>query len=794
MRFEFKPGKGSKVNILPEIESHSIARLEGRNGIGKTMAVRLLQLCTGDQPYRTADRKAWAQLKDDLGKVTIRATELQGAKEIVWEVDSSRWPDEPTASCSLLSTKKGEEGICTKVTVDSKKADLARIQALLRVHRLAGDETLIDSIEADVESLYEAMKRERERAAARAEQVSEVIGDLGEQLTAASPSTVKQASDADEKAQKQLEKTGKELEKAQARLDELRGLAGRLKKLAKLLEDYDDPDTTLEEVKRELKETQKERVDVQAQREALNLNAENEAQKVEEIGQLEAEIEEVRAERDKLRRQASKLSSKLGLIAVPAGRGEPSFKGPRRATEHSLDELLEQQANIDAGPQVRALGDRALELFAENGVPQIQGHPVATLEDDTRLSPEQLGPAIERRQAEIDKEARPPQASRLDKQIADAEQALRDFEVLASALNRTKLRESKITKLRKKAKGLAEGLTGTEGERFADFERQAQTLEAEESALEEKRDRLLDRMRADASGTSVKTARKRLDRDLDAAKTGSDSIAADVETEEARVAELAESRRQAKLLAESATATHRAAEAEREQALARMAASEHWEPLRSADLLPADSLTDKQNEKRAAALLRRCSAAEVELDDASTLVADRILAGVEAARFIAREDDAKASDTSAKPGALSVLQMLEAQLGSRYFGDPAIAEVLFDGGELVQFNLVGKTVEWKPEKGGPLERHLEAFSSGERAFAYTKARLERLRAMPETANRFVALDEFGAFLERSRLELLERHLAENVIGKSVDQALIVLPLPRSRSEEKMPYVFEPYER
>ena len=75
-----------------------------------------------------------------------------------------------------------------------------------------------------------------------------------------------------------------------------------------------------------------------------------------------------------------------------------------------------------------------------------------------------------------------------------------------------------------------------------------------------------------------------------------------------------------------------------------------------------------------------------------------------------------------------------------------------------RFDLIDQIVEWQPKAEEPVSRHLEAFSSGERAFAYTKTRLERLRDQVSTKNRFVALDEFGAFLERSRLEFPEKFI------------------------------------
>ena len=49
-----------------------------------------------------------------------------------------------------------------------------------------------------------------------------------------------------------------------------------------------------------------------------------------------------------------------------------------------------------------------------------------------------------------------------------------------------------------------------------------------------------------------------------------------------------------------------------------------------------------------------------------------------------------------------------------------------------------------------------------------------------------------AFLERSRLELLEAYLFNDAVGKFVDQALIILPLGKSRDEESAQFKVEPF--
>ena len=207
--------------------------------------------------------------------------------------------------------------------------------------------------------------------------------------------------------------------------------------------------------------------------------------------------------------------------------------------------------------------------------------------------------------------------------------------------------------------------------------------------------------------------------------------------------------------------------AEREQLAARLMNRSGWWRRLSVQLEPA-TVADPEKLDAFVALLSRAAQAVIDqLDDL-----DETLASVEAGLVAAH--DAK---QPASPAATAVLRNVEHRLGAAYFDQETVAEALFGGGVLDHLDLVNQRIEWIGADGTPLSRPLEAFSSGERAFAYTRARLQRLRSVPPVRNRLVVLDEFGAFLERSRLDLLERYLYEEVVGSLVEQALIILPLP-----------------
>lgn len=782
MKFKLTPGDGCRVRILPTLPDHAIARLEGRNGVGKTMAIRLLQLCTGEQPYRRFDTKVWEELRASLGRVEIQCSQLQGAASIEWQIDASLWPETPDQTFSLLAVD-GVAGICSGVKIDGKDADLRDVQRLLRVYRLAGDETLVQAIEADVSSLRSAADSERVEVERRSAEVLAFHRNLKEQLTAAAPDTIKAVIDDLSEATKELSQVSEALKSAEGRQDELKALALQKRDLDALVDQHGDPEVYAQELKQKLDEIRAKRESLRNDRDSLKLKAGKDAPALEEIEALENRWVEKRDQRDELLEEAQSLVAKLGLLAVPPGDKEPSFTSPQAEAVAALDDLKSLQANLDAGPQVAALGDRILDVLSDERVELLRERPVATVDAGRRLSSQDLETGIRVRQEEIAEEARPPQAEQLEDEIRLADERLADFSNLGDLLRKVRRRDSELKTTRGKLKNLAEGLAGVEGEKFAELENKEEELAEVQSSCEADLRRVRQQMTQLASGTSAGTIMDRFDQRVIEAETSLKSLDDDIQEQIRQVTVLLQEKETARLEAESCEARLVTAKAAQREALAQMAASEGWKRLRDVDLLPLPNLDDEANQDRINALIARCEDIEAQLDDLSSLTANHILAGLLAAE---QREEPKSGD------AVAVLRLLEASLGRLYFGHPSVASALFDGGHLARFSLIEHLVEWQPEGSEPVTRHLDAFSSGERAFAYTKTRLEKLRDEPPTQNRFVALDEFGAFLERSRLELLEQYLFNDAVGKFVDQALIILPLGKSREEESAPFKVQPY--
>jgi hypothetical protein len=128
--------------------------------------------------------------------------------------------------------------------------------------------------------------------------------------------------------------------------------------------------------------------------------------------------------------------------------------------------------------------------------------------------------------------------------------------------------------------------------------------------------------------------------------------------------------------------------------------------------------------------------------------------------------------------------------------DPLIQQALFPDGDFVRLDLLRSEIKWRDEAG--LQRKpVEAFSSGERAFAFVLASVLQ-QAGDETPNRLMVLDEFGAFVDAEGRERLKLFLEERVLAAGIaDQVVVMLPLregltnEQARAVEQRDYFMQP---
>src|SRR5260370_13585535 len=137
MRFVIEaPQLRRGLKVIPEIPDFEICRLEGQNGIGKTLAVHLLELATGQQPF-ARHPAAWESLLTGLGQVVIHIEKIPNHSDIVVRLDPDLWnPASPVDPSVTLG----------KAESDGRPLSLVDVGQIVRVIRISGDETLEDAV------------------------------------------------------------------------------------------------------------------------------------------------------------------------------------------------------------------------------------------------------------------------------------------------------------------------------------------------------------------------------------------------------------------------------------------------------------------------------------------------------------------------------------------------------------------------------------------------------------------------------------------------------------------------
>jgi hypothetical protein len=118
--------------------------------------------------------------------------------------------------------------------------------------------------------------------------------------------------------------------------------------------------------------------------------------------------------------------------------------------------------------------------------------------------------------------------------------------------------------------------------------------------------------------------------------------------------------------------------------------------------------------------------------------------------------------------------VIEADALAELSAEP-IADALFDSGTVRRVNLDEESITWTTPSGETRTRPLAAFSSGEQALGFMRARLQQIADQP-TTDRLVFLDEFGAFISADRRRPLAELLTSDELRALAEQVVVVLPL------------------
>ena len=761
------------LRVIRELPDARLARLEGLNGIGKTLAVRLLEVCTGTLPY-DQHSAAWASLRHGLGRVTIEATGLHGADRIVWVADTKDWEsgDGPAPRTEWFRS----------ITIDGQPATLDTVRQLLAVYRLPGDESIVDTFAGVADSSAATIGRWARRHA-----------DFDQSplaaLEHASGTALERLPDWSLATWREL---GAEVEGATGALTKQSELAGRLRSRSAQFEQALDLVQRLAEIRQRTPGLKEELNEIDARISAAR-NEQEAAQRdvaalAAEVGRTEPFKKELRNARRTLDRNRRKLAEASNRAASEAARLELE-PDPDAVSEHISElverhvALTEQLARVDAGPAMKELLS-VLATDLADAESRGLGDEIVVEDVGTglELDVSRTRAGVFARRTHLEQEPPPPEADEVSQDLA------RTIDELAHArgLRETLLQVSRYERLvnDNEERVIAALRAGAGGDAAEALERASNRRRASDQALLDlaaRRAAVAQKLGGSGDGASEEAIARRLTAIIEhlgiqADQLEQESVAAEEAVSRADHGVVVAQQRAADLrerLSRAETDIRRAAD------LLNTTDDLAWV---RASLDPSFHLphASSGNVRQLLPTLERARAIVQRVDERLEKHGNQLAAVERALREIARHVRGQTIETSEY---VNELQAWFASTFSDWFNDPRVREeLLANSTGDINFDLGTRQVTWD-EGQVSRSRPLEAFSSGEQAFAYTRARLALLDDdAGAPANRLIVLDEFGAFIAHDRLQVLFDFLRRRAAEHDRDQVLVILPLSRDYAD------------
>lgn len=758
MRFQIRAEPQGGLRLIGDIPDHDICQIEGRNGVGKTAALRLLQLCTGDQPYTLASRASWVSFRRSIGPVRITAEGLRGGETIEWRLTPEGWPETPDPVGSWLG----------EILVSGRVATLNEVRRLLRIFRVPGEETLPAAIASQIQADAAALRRAEEVVLPRVERLETRMAAFLIDLRRFDQKRLAEGESRALEAERELSELLAAHREARVRLGRLNELARVRTLLSELRERGPDLDWQLSQVEAETIKNQEERTELESQAALLRDQADRSHELANRLSKEEQRVTRLRQKHRTEAIATAQLAAELGV-----GAGEQEVEVAQRACAEEAASVAKQLEELGATPRLIDLTRVILVPLEEAEKAGVGGEAVAETQSGT-ISVAALASGVRRRRQSL--EARP--AAELGKQLAAASRQLSAraglLKRLRAGLTTAERTRSNLRSAEARLQQSRKQLTGEHAEAYrkavADLD-EAKRREIELAA----RLAQLKRLKADLGGgqqeenlalklaeglVRLGIADAELDIELASTKAAIDASAA---TEARLGSELEEAR--------GDVARQRSALDDVVDML-----NEHsdYSWLRNATQVaqrPARTLSQTENVRRVKQLEMAAVRAEGRMASLRNTISGLV------GTLDAVASSLPSGGTYSGPIVASTLRHYEDEF-TDYFNQKDFREAMFGTGVTdLRVDLTERSVSWASGTEEPVTRPFEAFSSGEKAFAYTRAKIEEYAKEGAGAdNRVIALDEFGAYIARDRLERLIRFLDSRVRGHLAEQILVILPL------------------
>ncbi|MFD7715433.1 hypothetical protein [Streptomyces sp. NPDC059814] len=768
MRIKIESERRRGLRIIDEIPDIALCKIQGHNGIGKTNAIKLLSLCTGATPFR-GDAGAWASFKSQLLAARIEISGLRDGENLEWDLEPSRWSDDPSEP---LGDQIGA------LRINGRKAQFHDIHEILRVHHIVAAETPQNVLAGRVLEAQKDIQGWDAQRQLRVGVLDESLESIHTLLTQLAPERIaSEALAAKEARTRAVILTGKR-ETANERMALLQRVKQVSDQLVEVRGQGPEMDAKLEDLKNQLAE-------INRRKEELNKRIAEASARRHQDAEAEREFANAQKYLDRHDRTARNARTALDMLAASA-EVDPQRDVIESAIQEAsakLTELTEKLPQVHAAPLVLEVLDDLVRRLSEAERENL-GH--ATLLEvgggSTEWTVSSLREALSSQREILGQRTPSADAARLSDEIEktrdrlysldQAKDTLAEFETAESALSKAQVR------LRAAAEGLPEQAARTLDDLMGarnDLDQEAAKVQTRHARLTHTRELLGGGLDEDSLSAELAQLCKQLGVKIS-------RIHSQVASEAEKFEEIVRSETQAVQQAERAQQSLDRREGETEQVLQQLQTAKELGWVRNA--VDIGTIGGMNLERKAALLcsisaqLERARNRLHRIDDAVSgtgTALSKLQAGLQ--NGTGQEDAEFLYDTATRHWLGREVQ--------RWFEDQFVRKALFDGGTRIRLDPRDMTIFWINQNGEEERRPLTGFSSGQQVLAYTQAQIAKIDAeeLP-AANRLIALDEFGAFLDWKNMSSLVNLLRVRESGVSKDQVVVILPLEEDRWSEQ----------
>ena len=235
MRIQLKRANADGgLRVIPEIPECGVGPIEGPNGVGKSLAIQLVQLIAGTQPWSDAalsgSRKAVAETE-----IEITVEGLRSGHRIWAGLTPDKWPDDPPPG--------GDDSIAA-IRIDDEDASIAEVGSILDVVRFSATEDLPVVARQEIGREAQRFRTAAKAAAPRIDALRLRSGAIADLLGDAAPAEHEALAERIEEKDKAQKGAAEGLEAASARREDI----GRAIELHRSINGAEVPDDAREQL------------------------------------------------------------------------------------------------------------------------------------------------------------------------------------------------------------------------------------------------------------------------------------------------------------------------------------------------------------------------------------------------------------------------------------------------------------------------------------------------------------------------------------------------------------------